>query len=70
MLGGAEELIGMLITPALGGTLLGVTGDFTDGGGGRLGGPGRALFTSGIPRPDTTTVNNRQKNEPRAYLQL
>ena len=50
MLGGADEFMeGKLMTPARGGALRGVAGDFTAGGGGRLGGGGR--FTSGMPKP-------------------
>lgn len=55
ILGGAEELmLGKLITPALGVTLLGVAGDLTAGGGGRLG--GGALLTSGMPKPKTKII--------------
>lgn len=46
------EEIGMLITLALGRTVLGLEGvDFPAGGGGRLGGTVRGiLFTSGMPK--------------------
>lgn len=43
----------MLITPARGAARRGGAGELTVGGGGREGGPGRALFTSGIPKPKT-----------------